>query len=158
MSGAWWWPTIRFGLYPHYYLHAHGRLIVAPEVKAILEDPAVRPEIDRVALAEYVRFQFLLGDKTFFQGIKLLPAATLLRYDAGDDTLHTREYWDMASIPERAPDFDEAAEEAGRLLQRGPCASAPAGRGGWACSSVAGWMRGPCWACWSRNVAAGCPR
>jgi asparagine synthase (glutamine-hydrolysing) len=123
----------RFGLYPHYYLRAHGRLILAPEVKGILVDPAVRPEIDHVALAEYVRFQFLLGDKTFFQDIKLLPAATccamMLRMTGCAFT----------SIGIRPISPNERRISTRRPKRPGACCgvrcvSAPAGRGGWACT------------------------
>jgi asparagine synthase (glutamine-hydrolysing) len=58
----------RFGLYPIYYMHRNGRFIFGPEVKSILVQDDFQPKQDLVAMAEYFRFQFLLGDKTFFRG------------------------------------------------------------------------------------------
>ncbi len=109
----------RFGLYPLLYAHHHGRLLFAPEMKGILCDPDLRKELDLTALAEYARFQHLLGDKTFFQDLKLLPCASILRYQIDSDTLTIQPYWDFSEIPALPPSltFGEAAEEAGRRLK-----------------------------------------
>jgi len=109
----------RAGLYPLFYAHANGRLLLAPEMKAIFCDPDFRKELDLTALAEYIRFQHLLGDKTFFQNLKLLSNASHLHYDLKTDTLTLRPYWDFSQIPTLPATltFEEAADEAGRLLQ-----------------------------------------
>jgi asparagine synthase (glutamine-hydrolysing) len=109
----------RFGLYPLYYAHYAGRLVFAPEMKGILCDSGFRKQLDLKALAEYVRFQQLLGDKTFFENIQLLPSASVLTYDLINDSCSIVPYWTLDDIPNR-PDvsFDEAVEEAGRLLRR----------------------------------------
>jgi asparagine synthase (glutamine-hydrolysing) len=109
----------RFGLYPLYYAHYDGKLIFAPEMKGILCDPHFRKELNLTALAEYMRFQHLLGDKTFFEGINLLANASLLRYNVEIDCLTVRPYWDFSQIPQ-LPDsltFVDAVEEAGWLLK-----------------------------------------
>jgi asparagine synthase (glutamine-hydrolysing) len=109
----------RFGLYPLYYAHYNGRFIFAPEMKGILCDPDFHRKLDLTALAEYMRFQHLLGDKTFFEGLKLLPNASLLRYNIQTDQLIIRPYWDFSRIPSLPMNltFAEATEEAGRLLE-----------------------------------------
>ncbi len=109
----------RFGLYPLVYAHFGGKLVFAPEMKGILCDPGFRKALDLTALAEYVRFQHLLGDKTFFEDLKLLPNATLLRYELDADRLTLQPYWDFAQLPEipKTITLAEAAEEAGRRLQ-----------------------------------------
>jgi asparagine synthase (glutamine-hydrolysing) len=109
----------RFGLYPLYYAHYDGKLIFAPEMKGILCDANFHKELDLIALAEYVRFQHLLGDKTFFEGLKLLPNASLLRYNIGTDSLTVQPYWDFSQIPQLPASltFEDVAEEAGRLLR-----------------------------------------
>ncbi|MGB7097134.1 MAG: asparagine synthase-related protein [Anaerolineales bacterium] len=109
----------RFGLYPLYYAHFNGRLIFSPEMKGILCDPEFKKEIDLRALSEYMRFQHLLGDKTFFEDLKLLRNATLLRYNLRSDKLEIKSYWDFAQIPElpKSITFEDAVEESGRLLK-----------------------------------------
>ncbi len=109
----------RLGLYPLFYTCRSGRLIFAPEMKGILCDEAFPRELDLTALAQYIRFQHLLGGRTFFEDIELLPGASLLTYDLSTAACSVRLYWSFDEIPYR-PDvgFDEAAEEAGRLLRR----------------------------------------
>ncbi|MFW6116423.1 MAG: asparagine synthetase B family protein [bacterium] len=109
----------RFGLYPLYYAHYDGKLVFAPEMKGILCDSGFHKELDMTALAEYMRFQFLLGDKTFFEGLKLLPNASLLRHSAQTNRMTLQPYWDFSEIRER-PDtltFEDAVEETSRLLR-----------------------------------------
>lgn len=108
----------RFGLYPLYYAHHGGKLVFAPEMKGILCDPDFRKELNLTALAEYMRFQQLLGEKTFFEGIELLPCASLLRYEAQTDHLTIEPYWSFSKIPDVQVTFEEAVEEIGRLLRQ----------------------------------------
>ncbi|HLF25334.1 MAG TPA: asparagine synthase-related protein [Anaerolineae bacterium] len=109
----------RFGFYPLYYACRGGRLIFAPEVKGILTDESVPHTLDLAALAQYMRFQRLLGERTFFEEIRLLPPASVLRYDCLDSTCSLKTYWTFDDIAYR-PNVTaaEAAEEAGRLLRR----------------------------------------
>jgi asparagine synthase (glutamine-hydrolysing) len=109
----------RFGLCPLYYTHNHGRFLFAPEMKGVLQDEHFNKSLDMKALAEYIRFQYILGDKTFFEGLKLLPNASVLQYNMTNDTLTIQPYWDISKIPKLPPNlsFEEAVEEAGRLLE-----------------------------------------
>jgi asparagine synthase (glutamine-hydrolysing) len=63
-----------FGIKP-LYLHATAeRLLFASEIKALLADPGVRSAADLEGVQEYLTFQYVLGDRTMFQGItKVLP-------------------------------------------------------------------------------------
>lgn len=110
----------RFGLYPVYYSHASGKFAFAPEMKALLNPSEGEHRLDLTALSEYVRFQQLLGDKTFFEGIALLPGACTAIYDLRQSSLKIRPYWDFDQIPALPPGlrFKEAVEEANRLLNR----------------------------------------
>ena len=109
----------RFGLYPLYYAHFDGRLVFSPEMKGILCDPNFIRQIDLKALSEYMRFQHLLGDKTFFEDLKLLRNATVLSYHVRADKLEVKTYWDFSQIPELPSSltFEDAVEESGRLLK-----------------------------------------
>jgi asparagine synthase (glutamine-hydrolysing) len=109
----------RYGLYPHYYAYTTRGFAFAPEVKGALRAPGLARRIDQAALAEYVRFQQFLGDKTWFEDVRMLPPASLLRYSWRDNRLTLSRYWDWSQIgsPIRIS-FDEAVEEAIRLFQR----------------------------------------
>jgi len=109
----------RFGLYPHYYAQHAGRLLFSPEVKGILCDSMFPKHIDQIALAQYVRFQQVLGERTFFEDIRLLPSASVLTYDLSSTSCDIRPYWTFEDIP-YCPEisFGDAVEETGRLLRR----------------------------------------
>jgi asparagine synthase (glutamine-hydrolysing) len=108
----------RFGLYPLFYACYDGKLVFAPEMKGILCDDAFPRRLDLTALAQYIRFQHLLGERTFFEDIQLLPNASLLVYDLSTASCSVEPYWTFDGIPYR-PEvrFDEAVEEVGRLLR-----------------------------------------
>ncbi|NBO55881.1 MAG: asparagine synthetase B, partial [Actinobacteria bacterium] len=83
----------RFGIKPLYYTTTDGVLYFASEAKALL--PFV-PTIstDPSALAEYLTFQYTIGEQTLFRGIKqLLPAHNLV-VERG--VLNVERYWDIA--------------------------------------------------------------
>lgn len=109
----------RHGLYPLYYSCRRGRLAFAPEVKGILCDTSARWLPDLTALAQYMRFQHLLGDRTFHEDIRLLPPASVLSYDVTSAACTVTQYWTFNDIPFH-PDirFEEAVEETGHLLRR----------------------------------------
>lgn len=108
----------RAGHYPVYYAQYHDKLVFAPEVKAFFCDPDFQKALDLRALAEYMRFQFMIGDKTFFEGIKILPNASYLYYDLTSGMLSIQLYWDLFQTPEqRRITFEEAVEEGGSLLK-----------------------------------------
>ena len=68
----------RFGIKPFYYSIVKGIFYFASEAKALLP---FLPEIKTkdTALAEYLTFQYSIGDKTLFDGInQLLPGHALL--------------------------------------------------------------------------------
>lgn len=140
----------RHGLYPHFYAHAGRSFVVAPELKGVLSADLVPRRLDLVAVAEYVRFQQMLEDRTWFEDIRLLPPATVLRYQPDSNTLRLARYWDWDAIADLpAIGKDEAAAEASRLLQRAvDVATAPPHRvglylsGGLDSRTLLGFVRG----------------
>jgi asparagine synthase (glutamine-hydrolysing) len=82
----------RFGIKPVYYAVVDGVFYFASEAKAILP---FLPEIrtNEEALAEYLTFQYTIGEKTLFEGIhQLLPGHGLC---IEDGKLKTWRYWDI---------------------------------------------------------------
>jgi asparagine synthase (glutamine-hydrolysing) len=77
----------RFGVKPLYWTVAHGRLIFASEVKAILAARGVSARVDAVALAEHFTWQWTTGERTWFDGIHLLEPGKLIVFSA-DGGLH----------------------------------------------------------------------
>lgn len=109
----------RFGLYPHYYAHRGRALTIAPEIKGVMCNPTISRKVNLTAIAEYTRFQQLLGDKTWFEDIRLLPPASLMYYRPADDILRVTRYWgwdEIGDLPNIS--FDDAVDEGIRLFQR----------------------------------------
>ena len=107
----------RFGIYPLFYSCRAGKLIFAPEMKGILCDDQFPKKIDHTAIAQYVRFQHLIGVRTFFEDIQLLSPGSILTYDLNSGSCDTQAYWSFNEIPYASTiSFDEAVEESARLL------------------------------------------
>nr|WP_302598606.1 asparagine synthase (glutamine-hydrolyzing) [uncultured Cellulosilyticum sp.] len=91
-----------FGIKPFYYTLFDNNFVYGSEIKAILEHPEVKRELNEEALENYLTFQYSALPETFFKGIFKLPPAhyfvlkdgkmSLTRYwepvfDAKEDTL-----------------------------------------------------------------------
>jgi asparagine synthase (glutamine-hydrolysing) len=91
----------RFGVKPLYYVQVDGTLAFASEAKAFLAVPGFTAAPDPIALAEHFTFQNTLGERTFFRGVKLLPAGHWLA--SVDGRVEQRQYWDLRF--EQGPDL-----------------------------------------------------
>ena len=74
-------------------------LVWASEVKAILAWPAFTPTIDKQSIEDFFRRGHLLGNRTWFEEVKLLPAGngSLLGYPK-KELLHEYCYWSWNEI------------------------------------------------------------
>jgi asparagine synthase (glutamine-hydrolysing) len=109
----------RFGMYNLFYAVHSGRLVFAPEVKGILCDPGIPRRLDYTAMAQYMRLQRVLGNRTYFEDIKRLPGASILTFDLLSEQLSIRKYWTYNEIPHQPKiGFMDAVEETGRLLRK----------------------------------------
>lgn len=88
----------RFGVKPLYYTRLGDTFAFASEVKAFLALPEFSARPDPFALAEHFTFQNTFGERTFFEGVKLLPAGNYLLVE--DGRIEQREYWDLRFHPE----------------------------------------------------------
>src|SRR6185503_16184352 len=84
----------RMGVRPLYYTIAGGVLVFASEVKALLEYPGVRAELDPIALDQCFTFWFPLAPRTPYKGILELPPGHQLVAENG--TVSVRAYWQLA--------------------------------------------------------------
>lgn len=67
------------GIKPLYYYLSKNKLIFASEIKAILEFSELNKELDKEALYNFLRFQYISAPNTIFKSIKkLLPGNILL--------------------------------------------------------------------------------
>jgi len=84
----------RMGVRPLYYTMVRGTLVFASEVKALLEFPGVRAELDPIALDQCFTFWFPLAPRTPFKNICELPPGHVLI--ARDGRIETRPYWQLS--------------------------------------------------------------
>ena len=87
----------RFGVKPLYYTLLGDTLVFASEVEAFLALPDFKVRPDPFALAEHFTFQNTFNERTFFQGVKLLPAGHYLLCQNGQ--IQIRRYWDLCFDP-----------------------------------------------------------
>jgi asparagine synthase (glutamine-hydrolysing) len=104
----------RVGVKPLYYYHQNGRFIFASEIKAILQHPAVTPEIDEESLYHYLTFLTTPAPRTMFRNIAKLPAGHMLVVKR-DGSLKLKQYWD--ALPNSAPEVRSAAEHQEEILR-----------------------------------------
>ncbi len=81
-----------FGIKPFYYCIVDGVLAFASEMKALLP---LLPEVytDESAFAEYLTFQYTIGEHTLFKGIKqLLPGHAMV---VENGNVRVDRYWDV---------------------------------------------------------------
>ena len=83
----------RLGIKPVYFCEQNGILAWASEVKALLQVPGVRADIDPVSLRDHLTIGYSVAPRTIFKGIRKLPPATMLTWEAGN--YRTVRYWNM---------------------------------------------------------------
>jgi len=72
----------RLGKKPLYYGRCGGRFFFASELKALHAHPDFRAEVDRDALAFFVRYSYVPAPHAIYKGVRKLPAGSLLTVDA----------------------------------------------------------------------------
>ncbi len=90
----------RFGEKPLYYGSAGGTFLFGSELKSLRVHPAFRGEIDRDAVASYLRFNCIPAPYSIYRSIRKLLPGTVLRYRNGQVT--TQAFWSLRSSVERA--------------------------------------------------------
>jgi asparagine synthase (glutamine-hydrolysing) len=104
----------RIGVKPLYFYHKDGRFIFASEIKAILQHPAVTPDIDEQSLYHYLTFLTTPAPTTLFRDIQKLPAGHVLTLKR-DGTLNIRQYWD--ALPPSQPVLRDESEHRTEILR-----------------------------------------
>src|SRR5438105_939289 len=102
----------RAGVKPLYFYHRNGLFIFASEIKAIVQHPAVTPEVNEEALYHYLTFVTTPAPQTLFRGIQKLPAGHMLIVDRSGKA-RISQYWD--ALPSASPKLTDSEHEANIL-------------------------------------------
>lgn len=94
----------RLGLYPLYVYISKKRFAFASGVRALLAVPGIAKNVDHTAIAEFLTFDHVLGDRTFLRDVKRLPQGTVLTYANGKT--EQQRYW-QPTFPEHHARFME---------------------------------------------------
>jgi len=111
----------RFGEKPLYYGWAGQNFLFGSELKALRAHWAFDAEINRDALAAYLRFNCIPAPYSVYRNIYKLPPASLLRYSAGE--INIKAYWSLRACVLRAlskpfcGSAEDACDELDRLLR-----------------------------------------
>jgi asparagine synthase (glutamine-hydrolysing) len=106
----------RRGLRYLYWTQHQNSLVWCSELKSLLALPNYQVKIDRAAVEDFLGLRYKIGDRSWFEGVELLPAATILTWDIATQTLEKRRYWWWTEIEPLQPPYaeDELAEEIGQ--------------------------------------------
>ena len=109
----------RLGKKPLFYVELpDGGLAFASEPRALAAHPAVGARIDPLALAQYMRLNYVPCHRSLYAGVRALPPATVAEFVPGG-RLQVRNYWDLAACFRdklRPASVGEAAEELRALI------------------------------------------
>ncbi len=90
----------RLGEKPLYYGRLGGVFGFASELKALRAHPAFRADIDRNALALYMRHNVVPAPYSIYKGINKLPPGSWLSFRPGENQLELRSYWSIRGAVE----------------------------------------------------------
>jgi len=108
----------RLGKKPFFYAHDAGRLIFASTLnglKELMDNPCV---IDPFALEAYLTFHAVPSPMTIYRGVRQLPPAHALEYDAHTGNIKIERYWDVSHAGKARMSEADALEELDDLLRR----------------------------------------
>jgi len=111
--------TDRYGFKPLYWGLINGDLVWSSELKAFLGHTDFKPVIDRAAVEEFFDIGYLLENRTWFEGVELVPPASVLAFDIDKSKAEIKHYWSWSYIKPIKEPIDEIqiAEELGRLFK-----------------------------------------
>ncbi len=112
--------TDRFGFKPLYWGIINNDLVWSSELKGFLGHIDFKPLIDRQAIAEFFDIGYHIENRTWFEGIELVPPASVLTFDIKKFKTEIQHYWSWSDIKSMREPIDEreVVEELGRLFKQ----------------------------------------
>ena len=91
----------RLGIKPLYFGLVGNRFLFGSELKALRATDGWEPEIDRDAIAAYMRFNYIPTPRSVYKDVYKLPPGSMLSYEPGGEPDVWR-YWKMADIAQQS--------------------------------------------------------
>lgn len=87
----------RVGIKPVFWGHQNGKFFFASELKAFSQMPEWRPEVNREAVAAYLRYTYVPAPFSIFKNVQKLEPGCILSIRANEGPQFQR-YWDAAEV------------------------------------------------------------
>jgi asparagine synthase (glutamine-hydrolysing) len=100
----------RFGEKPLFLLEDGEGFYFASEIKALLQLPRAKPDVNLAAVWDFLSYRYVPGPRTLFEGIRKLPPATCATWK--DGKLTQRRYWSAPDREQQAAAHRQAQREA----------------------------------------------
>ena len=104
----------RVGEKPLFYTEVNGRFLFASEIKSLLLDPEVQPEVNPDAINQYLTALYIPYPQTIFKDIYKLPPGHFMRISRSG--IKVKRYWHPEKIRPRDLPMEQATEELRELL------------------------------------------
>ena len=82
-----------FGTRPVYYAHSPERFSFASSIFSLLADNDIPRDFDWQGVSQFFTFGHFLGEHTSLRDVKILPAGTVLLFDARSNRISLHRYW-----------------------------------------------------------------
>lgn len=104
----------RYGIKPVYYFENSNVILVASEIKAILQHPEYKFELNESAKSQWFVFNNILTDETLFKHIYKLDKGTWWHLNLD----HKVKYWEWNFCPNENMNWDFAKKKAKKLIEQ----------------------------------------
>lgn len=110
-----WLVRDRMGEKPLYYgfigTGSNISFCFASEVSAIKRHPSFLNDINKFAIAHYLRFGSIGGDQSIYSGIRKVLPAEILRYDLQNSSIERTRYWSASSGVTQKCGYNDLGDE-----------------------------------------------
>ena len=104
-----------FGIKPMYYAQVNDTLLFASEIKAFLEHPKFDKVFNEAALGNYLSFQFVPTNETFFKGVFCLQPGHYFTYE--DGRLEITRYFEPNFTGDCRKPFEEVVDDVEAVMK-----------------------------------------
>lgn len=104
-----------FGIKPLYYAQMNGTLMFGSEIKSFLEHPKFDKVFNEDALGNYLSFQFVPTNETFFKGVFCVQPGHYFIYENGEMTI--KRYFEPDFTGDTTKSFEEIVDEIENVMK-----------------------------------------
>ncbi len=105
----------RYGIKPLLYFEDEDKIVFASEMKALLKY-RIPKQIDKIALYEYLQFNYIPQNRTIFEGVKKLEAGHFLKIKKREHTKQSYYQLPAPSLPTLSISYVDAQKKLRELL------------------------------------------